>query len=153
MFHRITSRSLCYIFYSGKKDCNGPSRATLVKARSLPLEGYTPYSQIIDQGGIEKFYERGPGPESETKYFHFFFCGQIWLKKIHFQGLFTRAILMTDFADWCDFTSCPKMFVFSFLIEAGPGLTPSTQRVKNDCTLSADYNNINQLNYYILYYY
>ncbi len=27
------------------------------------------------------------------------------------------------------------------------------QRVKNDCTLSTDYYNINQLNYFILYYY
>ncbi len=36
-----------------------------------------------------------------------------------------------------------------FLVEAGPGPRPRTQRVKNDCTLPADYYNFNQLNYYI----
>ncbi len=40
-----------------------------------------------------------------------------------------------------------------FLVTAGSGPRPRTKRVKNDCTLSADYYNINQLNYFILYYY
>ncbi len=40
-----------------------------------------------------------------------------------------------------------------FFVKAGSGPRPRTKRVKNDCTLSADYYNINKLNYYILYYY
>ncbi len=39
-----------------------------------------------------------------------------------------------------------------FIIQA-TGPRPRTKRVKNDCTLSADYYITNYLNYYILYYY
>ncbi len=39
---------------------------------------------------------------------------------------------------------------FFFLVYAGSGPRPRTKRVKFDCTLSADYYNINQLYYYIL---
>jgi hypothetical protein len=41
----------------------------------------------------------------------------------------------------------------AFLVKVGSGLRPRTKRVKNDCTLSADYYNINSLNNYIFYYY
>ncbi len=58
-----------------------------------------------------------------------------------------------NFEIWAPFfTQQRKMFLFFwiratqkcfFLVKAGSGPRPRTKRVKNDCTLSANYYNIN----------